>query len=170
MTLDRLWAGWRSRYVSEEAGRDDRACFLCALDALADAEAISAESLLLERTPLTLTVMNLYPYNSGHVLIAPRRHEPELEALTDEEGRALMHAQQRAVCAVKVAYACDGINIGINLGRAAGAGVPGHLHAHVLPRWGGDTNFMTSVAEARVIPEALEIGWAKLRDVWPEAG
>ncbi len=169
MSLDRLWAGWRSRYVSEEAGREDRACFLCALDALADEDAIAESTLLLERTALTLTVMNLYPYTSGHVLIAPRRHECELELLADDEANELMSAQRRAVRAIKAAYDCDGINLGLNLGRAAGAGVPGHLHAHALPRWSGDTNFMTSIAEARVMPESLAAAWAKLRGTWPVA-
>lgn len=170
MPLDRLWAGWRSRYVSELTACGDRedGCFLCAIAALSDADAVSAQTLVLERTAATLTVMNLYPYGSGHLLVAPRRHEPELDGLDDTETIAMAHAQRRAVVAIKAAYGSDGINIGYNLGRAAGAGVPGHLHAHVLPRWSGDTNFMTAVAETRVLPEALGIGWAKLRAVWPE--
>ena len=168
MTLERLWAGWRSRYVSEEAGKLDT-CFLCALDALPDGGVVSEQTLVLERTATTVTVMNLYPYGSGHLLVAPRRHEGALDALTDAEAHALMAATRRAVRALGSAYGCDGINLGANLGLAAGAGLPDHLHFHALPRWSGDTNFMTAVAETRVLPEALETGWAKLHEAWPAA-
>ncbi len=167
MSLERLWAGWRSRYVSEVAGKPGIECFLCAMAELPAATACSPETLVLERTELTATIMNLFPYGSGHLLVAPLRHEAELEDLTDVEATEVMAATRRAVRAIKAAYAPDGVNVGLNLGAAAGAGVPGHLHVHALPRWNGDTNFMTSVAELRVIPEALEIGWAKLRAVWP---
>ncbi len=175
MTLERLWAGWRARYVSElvpaAAADDGSGCFLCALAALSDGDGttpvVSESTLLLERTAHTLTVMNLYPYGSGHLLVAPRRHESALDALDDDETVALARAQQRAVRAIKVAYRCDGLNLGMNLGVAAGAGVPGHLHVHALPRWGGDTNFMTAVAETRVLPESLVDGWHKLHAAWP---
>ncbi|HEY5011206.1 MAG TPA: HIT domain-containing protein [Acidimicrobiia bacterium] len=167
MTLDRLWAGWRSRYVSELTGAGDSDCFLCALEGLADDALFSPETLVLERTASTLTVMNLYPYGSGHLLVAPRHHEADLEALSESAAGDLMSATRRAVRALKTAYTPDGVNVGINLGVAAGAGVPGHLHVHALPRWGGDTNFMTSVAEVRVLPEDLATGWAKLRAAWP---
>ncbi len=163
--LDRLWAGWRSKYVSEVAGRD-LGCFLCAISALPDDQAVSVTTLVLERTDLTLTVMNLYPYGSGHLLVAPRCHEGSLEVLSDNEAIALMHAQRKAITVLQAVYGCDGINLGANLGRAAGAGVPDHLHIHALPRWSGDTNFMTTVAETRVIPESLEVGWAKLHEAW----
>ncbi len=168
MTLDRLWAGWRSRYVSEVAGKTPD-CFLCAISELLDTEVVAESTLVLERTAATITVMNLYPYGSGHLLIAPRMHEGDLTALTDAVSIELMRAQRRAVAALQTAYGCEGINLGANLGLVAGAGVPEHLHLHALPRWAGDTNFMTTVAETRVIPEALETGWAKLRSVWPEA-
>ena len=169
MTLERLWAGWRARYVSELGGSPDIDCFLCALSALPAEEVCSAETLVLERTDTTVTVMNLYPYGSGHLLVAPTRHVAELEDLTEDEAGALMEATRRAVRAIKDAYAPDGTNIGMNLGAAAGAGVPGHLHQHALPRWHGDTNFMTSVAEVRVLPEDLATGWAKLRAAWPRS-
>jgi ATP adenylyltransferase len=167
VTLDRLWAGWRSKYVTELAGVPDVGCFFCALCALPEDTEWSPETLVLERTPMTLTVMNLYPYGSGHLLIAPCRHEPDLEGLSDAEANAVMAATRRAVRALKAAYSPDGMNVGINLGAAAGAGVPGHVHLHALPRWEGDTNFMTAVGEVRVLPEDLPTGWAKLRAVWP---
>ena len=107
--------------------------------------------------------MNAFPYTSGHLMIAPLRHEGELEDLEADEATAVMAMTQQAVAALKSAYTPDGINVGVNLGRPAGAGVPGHVHLHVLPRWNGDTNFMTSVAETRVLPEDLRTSWEKLR-------
>jgi ATP adenylyltransferase len=168
VTLDRLWAAWRARYVSELAGVADVDCFLCALCELPSDEVYTSETLVVERTSSTVTVMNLYPYGSGHLLVAPCRHEADLEGLSEPEADALMAAVRRAVRAIKAAYGPDGVNVGINLGAAAGAGVPGHLHVHTLPRWQGDTNFMTAVAEVRVLPEDLATGWAKLRAAWPQ--
>ena len=107
--------------------------------------------------------MNLYPYTSGHLMVMPLRHVGELEALTDDERDELWASVTRAVSAVKAVYAPDGVNVGINLGRAAGAGVPGHLHVHVVPRWLADSNFMTAVADTRVLPESLGESAAKLR-------
>jgi len=165
MGLERLWAGWRSAYVSDPAtGKDDAGCVICRLVDADDDEA----ALVLERTPTTVTVMNLYPYASGHLMVCPRRHEPDLDGLSDAEAVDVVRAQQRAVRAVKEAYSPDGVNLGANQGRGAGAGVPGHLHLHVLPRWVGDTNFMTALAETRVMPEDLATGYAKLRAAWPQ--
>jgi ATP adenylyltransferase len=166
--LERLWAGWRARYVSELGGSPDVQCFLCVLCALPDDAVYTSATLIVERTETTVTVMNLYPYGSGHLLVAPCRHVAELEDLSEEEAAAVMEATRRAVSGVKQAYSPDGVNVGINLGAAAGAGIPGHLHVHALPRWQGDTNFMTSVAEVRVLPEDLATGWAKLRAAWPQ--
>lgn len=163
MTIERLWAGWRAAYVAGVDAEPGEVCVLCALDAAAD----DAEALVLERTGETLTVMNLYPYASGHLMVAPRRHAADLADLTAGESAALAAAQVRALQALRAAYAPDGVNLGVNLGRAAGAGVPGHLHVHVVPRWVGDTNFMTAVAEVRVIPEDLRAGYGKLRAAWP---
>lgn len=166
VTFERLWAGWRARYVSDEAGRTS-GCFLCDAAALDAAE--DKATLVLERTATTVTVMNLYPYGSGHLLVAPRQHEGDLLALSDSEAADVNAAIRRAVRAVRSGYDPDGLNVGFNLGRAAGAGVPDHLHAHVLPRWSGDTNFMTALGATRVLPEPLETGWEKLREVWPVA-
>jgi ATP adenylyltransferase len=164
MPLDRIWADWRSDYVSNpDTGRADRECVLCNLVAATD----DAEALVLERTPTTITVMNLYPYGSGHLMVSPVRHVASYEDLTDDEHTDLAFAQRRALLAVRAAYAPEGVNIGANLGRAAGAGVPGHLHVHVLPRWSGDTNFMTAIGEVRVLPESLRTGYDKLKAVWP---
>jgi ATP adenylyltransferase len=165
MSLDRLWAGWRSSYVSDpDTGRTDTECVMCRIVNAPD----DAEALVLERTPETITVMNLYPYGSGHLLVLPTRHVASLEDLGDHELLAQAQAEVRALRAIRAAYAPDGFNLGVNLGRAGGAGVPTHVHEHVLPRWSGDTNFMTTVAETRVLPESLRAGYDKLRAAWPE--
>lgn len=170
MPLNRLWAGWRATYVTTATAdeRDQPAgpastCVLCRLVAAAD----DTEALVLERDALTITVMNLYPYGSGHLMVAPVRHVAGLDDLTDDETVAMAFAQQRAVRAIRAAYGPEGVNVGANIGRAAGAGVPDHLHVHVLPRWSGDTNFMTTIGETRVLPESLEEGYDKLRASWP---
>ncbi len=163
MSLDRLWAGWRAEYLESTVripGPGE--CLFCVLQTLDDDEA-----LILERTEHTFTVMNAFPYTSGHVMVAPRRHEGGLTGLQPDEAAAVMHATQRASAAIDGTYAPEGQNVGVNVGRAGGAGVPGHVHVHVLPRWAGDTNFMTAVAEARVLPEPLRASYEKLRAGWP---
>src|SRR4051794_40373324 len=167
MSLDRLWAGWRSSYIDgiEPVGdvplRPDD-CLFGGLLALRDDEAM-----ILERSPHSFTVMNAYPYPSGHVMVAPIRHVHSVTELDADEAAALMHATQRATDTVERVYRPEGLNVGVNIGRAAGAGVPGHVHVHVLPRWNGDTNFMTAVAETRVLPESLRHSYEKLRAAWP---
>jgi ATP adenylyltransferase len=161
--LDHLWAGWRSEYIAGVTAKPTAdACFFCALQELEDSEAM-----ILERTATTFTLMNAYPYTSGHVLVAPLRHESTLVDLDDAEAGGLMHAVRRVNRALDAAYRPGGVNVGANVGRAAGAGVPGHVHVHVLPRWDGDTNFMTSVASTRVLPEALRASYEKLLAAWP---
>jgi ATP adenylyltransferase len=160
--LDQLWAGWRSEYITDVATKPEPdACFLCDVQALRDEEA-----LILERTDATFTLMNAYPYTSGHVLIAPRRHTPTLVDLDAAEAGDLMGAVQRANAALVAAYTPDGLNVGANIGRAAGAGLPGHVHLHAMPRWSGDTNFMTAVADTRVLPESLRASYDRLRAAW----
>jgi diadenosine tetraphosphate (Ap4A) HIT family hydrolase len=164
--LERLWAGWRSAYVSEVAQTDvaDRTeeCIFCAL-----AAAPAGDRQVLARGDHVFALLNAYPYNSGHLMVAPLRHEGNLEALTGDETGELMRMVVDATRAIKAAYGPDGVNVGMNLGRAAGAGIPGHLHVHVLPRWTADTNFITTVAEARVLPEALAVTYERLKSAWP---
>jgi ATP adenylyltransferase len=119
-----------------------------------------------DRSGLVVALLNAYPYSTGHVMVMPVRHVGELETLEGDEAATLWAGVTAAVGAQKRAYWPEGLNVGVNLGRAAGAGVPGHLHVHVLPRWLGDSNFMTSVADTRVLPEALSVSAAKLRDAW----
>jgi ATP adenylyltransferase len=163
MSVERLWAGWRATYIEtiDAAPRPD-GCLFGGLLAMSDDDA-----LILERAEHSFTVMNAYPYTSGHVMVAPVRHVASIVELGTDEAASLMHAMQRATATIDAAYGPDGINIGANIGRAAGAGVPGHVHIHVLPRWNGDTNFMTSIAEARVLPESLRYSYEKLVAAWP---
>ena len=164
MSLERLWAGWRSSYIDDVANRPpspDGDCLFCGL-----AAGDPREMMVLARNDAAFAVMNAYPYNSGHLMVAPLRHEARLGGLSPDEAGAVMALTREASLAVEAAYRPDGINVGMNLGRAAGAGVPSHLHVHVLPRWGGDTNFMTAVAETRVLPESLGASYEKLLAAW----
>jgi ATP adenylyltransferase len=130
-------------------------------------EANEKDALVLARNDLVFAVLNAYPYTSGHLMVAPVRHVGALSALSRDEAASLMLMTQDATVALERAYGPDGVNIGANLGRAAGAGIPGHVHLHALPRWIGDTNFMTTIAEARVLPEPLSKSWDKLKAAWP---
>ena len=114
-----------------------------------------------------MALLNAYPYTSGHLLVVPRRAVAALAELTEDEHAALWSTVRDAVTAVEAAYSPGGVNVGLNQGAAAGAGVPGHLHVHVLPRWSGDTNFMTATADTRVLPEALGETWRRLVEAWP---
>jgi ATP adenylyltransferase len=167
MSLERLWAGWRSEFVSGAAADAPDGCIFCS---------ILASGLPDEETHIVwrhdggrvVAMLNAYPYTSGHVMVLPTRHVGDVEDVGAPESAELWAGLAAAVVAIKAVYRPDGLNIGANVGRAAGAGVPGHFHLHVLPRWSGDSNFMTAVAEARVLPEALGVSAAKLRAAWPD--
>lgn len=173
MSLDRLWAGWRASYVAaaaagDGAGDEAGACVFCAILALDASEAAGhGHPQVLRRGERAAVLLNLYPYTNGHVLVMPVRHVAELEELDGTESADVWAALAASVTALKAAYRPDGLNVGANLGRSAGAGIPGHFHLHALPRWAGDTNFMTTVADVRVIPEALADTYAKLAAAWP---
>lgn len=168
MALEHLWAGWRHEYVSSateaERSGDDGGCVFCRIAASGDP---SAGNGIVWRGRRTYAVLNAYPYASGHLLVLPLRHVETPAELQPEEGAELWSALVDALAAEKAAYEPDGANLGANLGRAAGAGIPRHLHFHVVPRWSGDTNFMTAVAGARVLPESLPVAWEKLHAAWP---
>jgi ATP adenylyltransferase len=167
--LDHLWAGWRGEYIEGVTGTTPApdGCVFCAILASGQPD---TETHVVWREPggQACALLNAYPYATGHLLVMPTRHVGELEDLDSAEASALWTGVTGAVAALKAAYGPDGINLGANLGRAAGAGVPGHLHLHALPRWNGDTNFMTAVADTRVLPEALSVTDGKLRSSWPE--
>jgi ATP adenylyltransferase len=142
-----LWAPWRIEYIT---GTRDGECIFCEL-----ADGKDARGLLLERGERCLSMLNAYPYASGHVMVAPCRHVGDLEELDDEELLGLMHLTRRALQALREVMAPDGFNAGLNLGVVAGAGIADHLHMHVVPRWEGDNNFMPVLADIRVLPQAL---------------
>jgi len=169
--LEQLWAGWRHRYVTDvtEAEREEPAvdgggCVFCRLAASGPP---SVENGVLWRGETCFCVLNAYPYANGHVLVLPTRHVERLEELSTAESAELWATTNDAVVAITASYRPDGLNVGANLGRAAGAGIPEHVHLHVLPRWSGDTNFMTAVAGVRVMPQTLADSWAQLRPAWP---
>jgi len=147
------------KYILEETGDDVEGCFLCDLPADGDDEG----HFILTRSERSFAIMNVFPYNTGHTMVAPFRHVGELEDVTVDEMADMMGLVQRLVAATKDAMEPDAFNIGMNLGRAAGAGVPGHLHVHVVPRWAGDTNFMPVLSDTKVMPESIEDTYEKLR-------
>lgn len=155
--MDRLWSPWRYRYVTTAAPSDP--CIFCA-KAASDKD---AENYVVLRAERNFLLLNLYPYTNGHLMIAPYEHVPTLGEAHPETLAEMMRLTVRVERALRDTYGPDGINLGMNLGAAAGAGVAGHIHMHVLPRWGGDASFMTTVAETRVLPEDLATTYEKLR-------
>jgi ATP adenylyltransferase len=155
--MERLFAPWRGAYVT--GGVHEPGCVLCRAIETADAP----ESLVVHMAAHNFVVMNLYPYNSGHLMIATRRHVGALSSATSEELAEMMSLARRAEAVLLEVYRPDGLNIGMNLGRPAGAGVTDHLHLHVVPRWTGDTNFMTVSGQTRVIPEDPREAGRRLR-------
>jgi len=155
--MERIWSPWRMEYI--RAARDEpEGCIFCDLPNLGD----DAAARILARRPLAFAMLNTYPYNPGHLMVAPFRHTGELEGLSDDELLDVDRLLQASVRALREEMGPQGFNVGMNLGRAAGAGIPDHLHWHVVPRWGGDTNFMPVVGETRVLPELLEETYARL--------
>ena len=168
MTAKRLWAPWRSGYVSgiHLVGRAPSGPSL--FEEVLNGPETDEEVGIVWRGETCFAVLNAYPYGSGHLMVVPNRAVTDLDDLSDAESAELWSAVKKAVAAIRRAYDPDGVNVGINLGEAAGAGIPDHLHIHCLPRWLGDTNFMTAVAETRVVPEPLSESWAKLSSAWED--
>jgi ATP adenylyltransferase len=178
MSFDRLWAPWRLEYVAgsesdatpqpepvEWCLAADRECFLCRAAAKYDRAAdVDRRLLVAGRGPHSQIVLNRYPYNNGHVLVAPRRHVGELSDVTRDEHIECMEQLARLTRVYRELLQAEGFNVGLNLGRVAGAGLPGHLHWHLVPRWNGDNNFMGVLAGTRVIPQSLDALWELLRE------
>ncbi|MGA3098388.1 MAG: HIT domain-containing protein [Bryobacteraceae bacterium] len=154
--MDYLWTPWRYRYVTSTA--DQGECVFCAA-----AKATSdRESLVVHRASRNFVILNRFPYTSGHIMVVPYDHVASLEDLPDEALVEMIRLAREAEKRLRALYRPDGLNIGINLGKSAGAGIAGHLHLHALPRWTGDTSFMTVTGETRVLPESLEVTWERL--------
>jgi ATP adenylyltransferase len=154
--MERLWSPWRMKYMYE--ADSSRGCLFCSLQKEDDVAVH-----IVHRGTLAFVVLNAYPYNTGHLMIAPKRHIGEVGGLTTEERAEIFDLTCRSVDVINEAMGADGFNTGMNLGSVAGAGVPGHLHMHVVPRWDGDTNFMPVVGETKVLPELLGDTAARLR-------
>jgi ATP adenylyltransferase len=168
--VDQLWAGWRLAYIEASDGpRIEVPPGMTLFEALLASERPDDETFIVWRGEHCFAVLNAYPYTSGHLMVLPKRPVAALTDLTPDEHTELWAGVRDAVQAVETAYGPDGVNVGANLGKGAGAGVPDHLHIHVLPRWVGDTNFMTAVANVRVMPEALIDSWRRLTEAWPAA-
>ena len=167
--VDHLWAGWRMSHIRstpEDQGieiPEGRTLF----EAILGSGRPDEETLIVWRGETCFALLNAFPYTSGHVMVLPKRGVAMLSDLTVEEHAELWDGVRMATDAVTAAYEPQGLNVGANLGRGAGAGFPDHLHIHVLPRWDGDTNFMTAVANVRVLPEALTDTWTRLKNHWP---
>jgi ATP adenylyltransferase len=166
--LERLWSGWRAAYVGSAprrvaAGDDDRSVFTRILESgLPD-----DETHIVHRGDLVFAIMNIHPYTTGHLLVLPYREVADLADLTGDETTSLWATVTDAVAAVRAAYRPDGINVGLNLGRPAGGSVPDHLHVHVVPRWTGDSNFMSAIANTQTLPESLDHSAERIRRAWP---
>ncbi|HEX9717027.1 MAG TPA: HIT domain-containing protein [Actinomycetota bacterium] len=155
--MDRLWSPWRMEYI-EAAKAEPEGCVFCDLPAKGD----DAATYILRRGEHGFVLLNSFPYNPGHVMVAPFRHTGDLEGLDPVELLDLDRLMQDSIRALREEMAPHGFNVGMNLGRVAGAGIPDHLHWHVVPRWGGDTNFMPVVGQTRVLPELLDETYRRL--------
>jgi ATP adenylyltransferase len=170
--LERLWSGWRASYVQSRGsdaepgatqGSNDGASVFTQL---LQSELPDEQTHIVYRGDMVFAIVNIHPYTSGHLLVLPYREVADLAELTKEEGVELWTTVNQAVAAVRRVYAPDGLNIGLNLGRPAGGSVPTHLHVHVVPRWTGDSNFMSAIANTQTLPEALNATADRLRRAW----
>ena len=159
--MDIIWAPWRMEYI---AGKQPRGCIFCQKTE----QYLDEENLILHRGELAFIMLNAFPYNNGHLMVAPYSHVGDLSDLTDDEMLALMKLVKLAKETLARAFAPQGFNIGINLGRVAGAGIEDHMHIHIVPRWNGDTNFMPVIADIKVMPQSLQRTYTQLKEAMSE--
>lgn len=162
--MDVIRAPWRMEYINDSSGHKDKnqGCIFCAYPK----EDRDAENLIVARGDCAFVMMNRYPYSSGHLMVIPYRHTSDYASLTAEESLEIAKLSQHATQTLQAEMSSDGFNIGMNIGKVAGAGIDTHLHLHVVPRWNGDTNFMSVTAETKVLPEALSATWERLVKAW----
>jgi ATP adenylyltransferase len=160
VVVRRLWAPWRLEYIHSADEQDG--CVICRTPALED-----EAGLVVRRGGRAFTLLNRYPYASGHLMVAPYRHVGDFRELEPDEAAEIQALTAAAIGALEEAMGPQGYNLGWNLGRVAGAGIVDHVHQHVVPRWAGDTNFMPVLADVKVVPEALEATRRKLAEAWP---
>lgn len=154
--MDHIWSPWRYQYLTKP--REFEGCVFCAIQA----ESADEQNLIVHRAEHNFVVLNKFPYTSGHLMVVPYAHVSELSAISDTAAAEMMALARLAEKHIREIYRPDGLNIGMNIGASAGAGIAGHIHMHVLPRWQGDANFMTTVSETRVLPETLDVTWLRL--------
>jgi ATP adenylyltransferase len=155
--MDHLWSPWRYQYVSKSG--PPAGCIFC----VKGSEDRDRENYVIYRGERNFVILNLYPYSTGHLMVAPYEHVSSLTAAPEDTVEEMMRIARLTEIHLREVYQPQGFNLGMNLGESAGAGVPGHIHLHVLPRWTGDTNFMTTVGETRVVPEILDVTYGKLK-------
>jgi ATP adenylyltransferase len=163
--MDHLWTPWRSTYMEDANRPDPLECIFCRA-----LERPDEENFVLLRGEYNFVMLNLYPYSTGHLMVAPNTHVSRLHEVADEVTAEMMRLARRAERVIEEVYEPHGLNVGLNLGEAAGAGIAGHLHLHVLPRWKGDANFMTVVGNTRIMPEAIETTYTKMREAFQRPG
>ncbi len=163
--LQRLWTPWRMAYIKGE-GKEGHGCPFCVLPAGGD----DAATLILKRGEHAYAILNAYPYNPGHLMAVPYRHVSRLDELTSSELHEMADLCQQAAAVLRATVGATAFNVGINVGSVAGAGIADHIHQHVVPRWGGDTNFMPVVGQTRVLPELLEETYRRLAPAFADSG
>ncbi len=155
-----IWSPWRMKYIQKP--RKEKGCVFC--EALQQSD--SAENLIVFRGERTFTILNRYPYTSGHLMVVPYQHTAVLADLDASTRAEMMEVVNRSILVLREVYCPQGYNIGMNIGESAGAGITDHIHMHVVPRWNGDTNFMSTIGGVRVLPEGLEESYARIKEVW----
>lgn len=158
--MNRIWSPWRMAYI--ENHEKENGCVFCSAQTKAD----SAENLIAFRGKNAYVILNRYPYTSGHLMVVPFEHKPNLEELDPETRAEIMELTSRCMTVLREIHQPQGFNMGANIGKAAGAGIAGHVHIHIVPRWAGDTNFMSTLGETRVLPEVLEDTYQKVKEVF----
>lgn len=158
--FDYLWSPWRMKYIQNH--RSDAACVFCEANLQED----SPNNLIVMRGKGAFAILNRFPYTSGHLMVVPCDHQPGLNQLSPAVRAEMMELVNQAVLVLAEVYRPQGYNVGMNIGESAGAGIAGHVHIHIVPRWTGDTNFMTTVGGTRVLPESLEDTYRKVKEVW----
>ena len=160
--MNHLWSPWRMSYINDL--KTERTCVFCHVLDRSD----GYENLIVHRGDRAYVILNRYPYTSGHVMVVPFEHKPNLEDLPSQTRTEIIELVTHCLHILKIHYRAQGFNVGANIGSAAGAGIPKHFHFHVVPRWDGDTNFLSAIGETRVVPEALEDSYSRLRTAWEE--
>jgi ATP adenylyltransferase len=158
--LDHLWTPWRMAYIQNQKATEG--CVFC--NALSQEDGV--ENLILSRSDHAFVILNRYPYTSGHIMVVPYAHQPSLENLDQSTRAEMMELAPRVIAVIQRVYKAQGFNIGLNIGEAAGAGIVDHVHLHIVPRWIGDTNFMSTLGGTRVLPETLEDTYQRLKEDW----